>query len=66
MCVIESTLILHEGRKSTKKYLRELISETQTGNDGYPQYRRRNSNDGGHTTIIKVKNVDIERTPGNN
>ena len=43
-----------------KKYPRELIHETITGNDGYPQYRRRKPDDGGHTATIKIGNVDIK------
>lgn len=45
--------------KCTKKYPREMHQETQTGGDGYPQYRRRKPDDGGHTATIKVNNVDV-------
>ncbi|XP_051791527.1 uncharacterized protein LOC127530010, partial [Erpetoichthys calabaricus] len=45
-------------RICTKKYPRPFISETQTGEDGYPQYRRRAPADGGHT--INIKGVDID------
>ena len=33
--------------KCTKRYPRQLIQDTQTGEDGYPLYRRRSSEDGG-------------------
>jgi len=41
-------------RKCTKKYPRALIRETQTGEDGYPLYRRRRPGDGGFTTYINI------------
>lgn len=47
-------------KKCTKRYPREMIRETQTGTDGYPLYRRRKPGDGGHRTIIKVKNFETE------
>ncbi|XP_017484852.1 PREDICTED: uncharacterized protein LOC108373467, partial [Rhagoletis zephyria] len=46
--------------KCTKRYPRELITETQTGGDGYPLYRRRNPTNGGYTTTIKMRSVDID------
>lgn len=46
--------------KCTKRYPRDLLHETQTGKDGYPQYRRRKPEDGGYTTKIKIKNVEID------
>ncbi|GFU82926.1 ATP-dependent DNA helicase [Trichonephila clavipes] len=42
----------------TKKYPRCFQKETQTGEDGYPQYRRRSPEDGGIVTQIKGNNVD--------
>ncbi|KIH66755.1 hypothetical protein ANCDUO_02915 [Ancylostoma duodenale] len=42
-------------RKCTKKYPREFIQETQTGNDGYPLYRRRRPEEGGFTAVVKVR-----------
>ena len=45
--------------KCTKKYPRQMFQETQTGGDGYPLYRRRNPDVGGHATTIKIKNVDF-------
>lgn len=47
-------------KKCTKKYPRNFITETQTGNDGYPVYRRRAPKDGGHTTKLKIRNTEIE------
>ncbi|KIH43604.1 hypothetical protein ANCDUO_26385 [Ancylostoma duodenale] len=49
-------------RKCTKKYPRKFIQETQTRNDGYPLYRRRRSEEGGFTAIVKIRtnNQQIE------
>ncbi|UYV73325.1 hypothetical protein LAZ67_10002729 [Cordylochernes scorpioides] len=46
--------------KCTKRYPRDLHAETITGVDGYPQYRRRSTQDGGKCITIKVPNIDIE------
>ncbi|EPB66545.1 phage tail component protein [Ancylostoma ceylanicum] len=35
--------------------IRPTQSETQTGNDGYPLYRRRRPGEGGFTAIVKLK-----------
>lgn len=37
----------------SKRYPKALIKETQTGDDGYPQYRRRSLDDGGFSVNIK-------------
>lgn len=37
-----------------------VIHETQTGNDGYPLYRRRQPNNGGYITTIKMRNVYVD------
>lgn len=50
---------MKDGR-CTKKFPRQMIQETQTGNDGYPLYRRRKPENGGHTTTTKVNNVDVD------
>lgn len=42
----------------SKKYPRPLLKETQTGEDGYPLYRRRSATDGGHT--VKINGIDID------
>ncbi|GFV94714.1 uncharacterized protein LOC104236095 [Trichonephila clavipes] len=47
-------------RKCTKRYPRKLVSDTITGNDGYPLYRRRSVEDGGKSVVLKVRNIDIE------
>ncbi|XP_065557618.1 LOW QUALITY PROTEIN: glycine--tRNA ligase-like [Artemia franciscana] len=44
-----------EGR-CTKQYPRILVPNTITGNDGYPQYKRRSSEDGGKIAMIKKHN----------
>ncbi|EYB87952.1 hypothetical protein Y032_0254g286 [Ancylostoma ceylanicum] len=41
--------------KCTKKYPREFLHETQTGNDGYPLYKRRRPGEGGYTAITKLR-----------
>ncbi|GFV41445.1 ATP-dependent DNA helicase [Trichonephila clavipes] len=46
--------------KGTKRYPRKLVSDTITGNDGYPLYRRRSVEDGGKSVVLKVRNIDIE------
>ncbi|CAI6346155.1 unnamed protein product [Macrosiphum euphorbiae] len=46
--------------KCTKRYPRALVSETITGNDGYPLYRRRSTTDGGKSITLKVRNIDVE------
>ncbi|KAK2705175.1 hypothetical protein QYM36_017279 [Artemia franciscana] len=51
----ENSPCMSKGR-CTKQYLRLLVSNTITGNDGYPQYRRRSTEDGGKTAIIKKRN----------
>ncbi|XP_040197569.1 uncharacterized protein LOC120930449 [Rana temporaria] len=46
--------------KCSKRYSRELIKETQTGDDGYPRYRRRAPQDGGFTAKVKLHGTEIE------
>nr|XP_034195047.1 uncharacterized protein LOC117611219 [Osmia lignaria] len=46
--------------KCTKRYPRNLLAETITGNDGYPLYRRRSTEDGGKSITLKVRNNDVE------
>jgi len=41
--------------KCSKKFPRQLLQETQSGEDGYPQYRRRKPEDGGFTAKINMK-----------
>ena len=41
--------------KCSKKFPKEFINETQTGKDGYPKYRRRSPEQGGHVTKIRMK-----------
>ena len=41
--------------KCSKRYPRQLLSETQIGIDGYPLYRRRAPEENGFTTVIKFK-----------
>lgn len=46
--------------KCTKRYPRDLVVETITGNDGYPLYRRRATKDGGKSFTLKQRNNYIE------
>ena len=39
----------------SKKFPKQLLQETQTGEDGYPLYRRRKPGDGGFTATIRIK-----------
>ena len=41
--------------KCTKRYPRQLLHDTETGEDGYPLYRRRKPEDGGIKTKTKMK-----------
>lgn len=41
--------------KCTKKYPRNFVEQTQTGNDGYPLYRRRSTENGGMSVKLKVR-----------
>lgn len=41
--------------KCTKRYPRPFLEETQTGEDGYPKYRRRPPGNGGFTTRINMR-----------
>ena len=51
----EKSPCMAKGR-CTKQYPRLLAPNSITGNDGYPQYRRRSTEDGSKTTIIKKHN----------
>jgi hypothetical protein len=44
-----------EKKKCTKRYPRQLLRDTETGDDGYPLYRRRSTEDGGITAKIKMR-----------
>lgn len=44
--------------KCTKKYPRQFLKETQTGDDGYPQYRRRSPAEGGFK--LKIKDIEVD------
>ncbi|GFU99553.1 ATP-dependent DNA helicase PIF1 [Trichonephila clavipes] len=46
--------------KCMKRYSRKLVSDTITGNDGYPLHRQRSVEDGGKSVVLKVRNIDIE------
>lgn len=42
----------------SKHYPKNLIKETQTGDDGYPKYKRRSTDDGGF--FVNIKGVEID------
>lgn len=47
--------------KCTKLFPKPFLSETQTGEDGYPKYRRRSPENGGFVTKLKMKNnIEVE------
>lgn len=45
-------------RKCKRKFPKPFSLETQTNTDGYPLYRRRAPEDGGHTAVIKGVEID--------
>ena len=47
-----SPCMVNDGKKCSKDYRRKFFANTQTGNDGYPTYRRRMPGDGGFETTI--------------
>ena len=47
---------MKNNRTCSKKYPRRFNSETRTARDGYPEYRRRSVEEGGHTAKIVRKN----------
>lgn len=53
------TSVCMSDNKCTKRYPRAFISETQTGNDGYPLYRRRSPQENGRTFITQFKGANI-------
>lgn len=46
--------------KCSKRYPRDFIQETITGNDGYPQYRRQSTEYNGKSINMTVRNIEIE------
>ena len=46
--------------KCTKRFPKDFTPVIQVGNDSYPQYRRRNPHDGGHTTTLRIDNVEVQ------
>ena len=46
--------------KCTKRYPRALQSDTITGNDGYPLYRRRAPEHGGYAFVMKMRNAEVD------
>ena len=46
--------------KCSKQYPRAFTVNTVTGDDGYPRYRRRSTEDGGNSATIHMRNGDID------
>ncbi|XP_039282934.1 uncharacterized protein LOC120351055 [Nilaparvata lugens] len=46
--------------KCSKQYPRAFTANTVTGDDGYPRYRRRSTEDGGNSATIHMRNGDID------
>lgn len=46
--------------KCSKRFPRQLVLETITGNDGYPLYRRRSTYVNRRSTIVKENQLEIE------
>lgn len=44
----------------TNRYPKEFVKETQSGNESYPTYRRRNPDDNGQCFLKKIRDRDIE------
>ena len=47
--------------KCTKRYPMQLLHDTQTGDDGYPLYRRRSPDDGGIKAKLKMRIGGVTR-----
>lgn len=47
-----------KGGSCSKRYPRLLLKDTQTGDDGYPQYRRRSQADGGFT--VEINGIELD------
>lgn len=45
----------------SKYFPKEFINHTQVGNDGYPLYRRRNKENGGHVGYINMKSCKFKK-----
>ena len=54
-CSINPTSPCMKDGKCTKRYPRQLLRDTETGDDGYPLYRRRKPEDDGIKTKLKIK-----------
>ena len=44
---------------SLKKYHRPFVTETQSGKDGYPDYQRRDINNGGQVAILNIRDRTV-------
>ncbi|XP_037931270.1 uncharacterized protein LOC119666067 [Teleopsis dalmanni] len=49
-----------ENGKCTKGFPKDFVRDTITGIDGYPIYRRRNSENGGQSFSLKLRNIEYE------
>jgi len=55
----KNSLYMSDG-KCTKRYQKDLLAKTITGNDRYPLYRRRSTENEGKSITLKVRNNDVE------
>lgn len=46
--------------ENVQRDIHAFLLETQTGQDGYPTYRRKRPEDGGHVAVVKVKQTEVE------
>jgi len=44
----------------SKRYPRQFVTDTVTGRDGYPLYRRRSPRDGGFTTTLRIRGRNVQ------
>lgn len=58
-CEINPTSPCMKNGICSKKYPRKFVSETQTGKEGYPLYRRRDPNNGGQTTTLNIRGKPV-------
>ncbi|CAF4915804.1 unnamed protein product [Pieris macdunnoughi] len=49
--------------KCSKRYPRDLLAETITGNDGYSLYRRRSVAENGQSVVVKVRGQNVDDNP---
>ena len=61
-CMTEITRDGRRMKECSKKFPKEFLKDTQTADDGYPLYRRRKPEDGGHTANKVIKSNGCRTT----